>query len=428
LNEKIVIGSINVRKRNVSKKVRPKFTNLGTSVYKRTINMPVLRFRSAGPMTLNNYTDDEIEHLRNVDTMNGKIKYITFIKEIGTTGTPHLQIYAQANDKLSIKAWHNELGPRIANIVATIDQEKAIKYCQGFKWNPEKKEYEPKAGSDLDSVFEKGVMPKQGRRTDISSAIEAVQEHGLHKMMITNNEHLTTVANHYQFFKDVDHKNTYEKQRKLAYEDHKQYMQTRQKQPWEQTLDRIITEHEHERDHRTIHWFHDSIGESGKTVNAKQLVFEHNAFYTTGGKSTDIYHAYQLEPIVILNICASQNQECLEHLYKILEEFKDGIFTSGKYGSTTKIFKSPLVIVFSNTAPDETKMKQNRLVVHDIVKLNNPAMETELAPIFKNPRTDIDYTHTSTDKRPVKRKLEDMSFDELERFRKKITDIQKLKH
>jgi hypothetical protein len=48
---------------------------------------------------------------------------------------------------------------------------------------------------------------------------------------------------------------------------------------------------------RFLQRFHDHIGESGKTVNAKQLVFEHNAFYTTGGKANDIYHAYNLEPI-----------------------------------------------------------------------------------------------------------------------------------
>jgi len=403
---------------------------VGTTVYKRTINMPVKQFRSAGPMTLNNYTDEEVQHLRNVDTMNGRIKYLTYIKEIGENGTPHLQIYAQANEKLSIKAWHDELGPRIANIVPTIDQDKAIKYCQGFKWNPATKEYEQKSGSDLDSVFEKGVMPKQGRRTDISAAVEAVQQHGLNKLMLSNNEHLSTIAGHYQFFKDTDQKYTQEQQRQLAYEDHAEYMRTRERQPWENILDQIVIQHKQKPDHRTIYWFHDQIGESGKTVNAKELVFNHNAFYTTGGKANDIYHAYNLEPIVILNICASQNQECLDHLYKILEEFKDGIFTSGKYGSTTKIFKSPLVIVFSNNMPDETKMKKNRLVIHDIVKLNNPNMELDIAPIFKNPRQEYITTVTgeAPSQRPQKRKLEDMTYDELERFRKKVTELQKSRY
>jgi hypothetical protein len=328
-----------------------------------------------------------------------KIKYITFIKEVGDTGTPHLQIYAQANTKLSKKAWHELLGPRVANIVATIDQDKAIKYCQGLQWNQETEQFEAKPGSFLETVFEKGVLPNSGagKRNDIHNAVEAVTQLGLHDMMITNNEHLHKIAAHYTFFKDVDQKAVQHEKRESAKKNHYMYMATRVTEPWEQVLYQTVSDHNENPDHRTIHWFHDHIGESGKTVNAKQLVFEHNAFYTTGGKANDIYHTYNLEPIVILNICASQNQECTDHLYKILEEFKDGIFTSGKYGSTTKIFDSPLVIVFSNHPPDETKMKKNRLLIHDIVKLNDPTMaqdepvEIAIAPIFKNLNLPLPY-------------------------------------
>ncbi len=201
---------------------------------------------------------------------------------------------------------------------------------------------------------------------------------------------------------------------------------TRVTEPWEQVLYQTVSDHNENPDHRTIHWFHDHIGESGKTVNAKQLVFEHNAFYTTGGKANDIYHAYNLETIVILNICASQNQECTDHLYKILEEFKDGIFTSGKYGSTTKIFDSPLVIVFSNHPPDETKMKKNRLLIHDIVKLNDPTMAqdepVELAPIFKNLNLPLPYrkrTHSSEHPASL---LRHTPYETLEQRKKRITE------
>ena len=80
-----------------------------------------------------------------------------------------------------------------------------------------------------------------------------------------------------------------------------------------------------------------------------------------------------MQPIVILNICASHNKEGTDHLCKILGKIKDGIFISaktlkslffffaGKYGSTTKIFDSPLVLVFSYEPPDESKMKKNLL-------------------------------------------------------------------
>jgi hypothetical protein len=82
--------------------------------------MVAKQFRSAGPMTLNNWTSDELAHLRTVtSTTDTKIKYIVWIQEVGEEGTPHLQIYAQAFEKLSVKGWHTALGPRISNIVAT---------------------------------------------------------------------------------------------------------------------------------------------------------------------------------------------------------------------------------------------------------------------------------------------------------------------
>jgi len=47
------------------------------------------KFRSAGPMTLNNYTPAELDHLRIVTTFDDtKIKYVTFNRGmmIGTYG------------------------------------------------------------------------------------------------------------------------------------------------------------------------------------------------------------------------------------------------------------------------------------------------------------------------------------------------------
>jgi hypothetical protein len=41
--------------------------------------------------------------------------------------------------------------------------------------------------------------------------------------------------------------------------------------------------------------------------------------------------------------------------------WKAFFFFAGKYGSTTKIFDSPLVLVFSYEPPDESKMKKNLL-------------------------------------------------------------------
>ncbi len=78
------------------------------------------QFCSAGPMTLNNVTLLELEHLcQLVDAPKSKIKYIVWIQEVGEEGTPHLQIYAQAFVSQSVIAWHKLLGDRVSNIVST---------------------------------------------------------------------------------------------------------------------------------------------------------------------------------------------------------------------------------------------------------------------------------------------------------------------
>lgn len=130
-------------------------------------------------MTLNNYTPDELMHLRAVVAKaDSKIKYITWNEEISENKTPHLQIYAQAFTKLSVKAWHSALGPRIANIVPTENLERALKYCQGYTWDNATSTYIHKEGSS--EIFEEyGKSPEQGKRTDLESAAAEVRERPL---------------------------------------------------------------------------------------------------------------------------------------------------------------------------------------------------------------------------------------------------------
>jgi len=328
--------------------------------------MPVLQFRSAGPMTLNNYTEDELIHLRNVCTTSDKIKYITWNQEVGTEeNTPHLQIYAQAYTKLSIKQWHTHLGARISNIVATQNTERAIKYCQGYTWDDKSSTYVHKDGSS--TTFEEyGKPPASGQRTDLESAATEVRKRPLREILL-DGTHDQAILSHIAAFEKLDAICKQERSFLSAKEEHNKYLAIRERQPWEYKLKEIIEE---DTDTRAIHWFVDTEGETGKTVNAKDLYFNHNAYYCTGGKAVDIFHAYDNQPIVVFNIVASACKETHEYLYKVLEEFKDGIFSSGKYNSCTKTFKIPQVIVFSNAHPDITKMKKTRIHTHCIQTLN----------------------------------------------------------
>jgi len=329
--------------------------------------MPVQQFRSAGPMTLNNYTSDEVEYLRTVvNAPSTKIKYIVWNAEVGENNTPHLQIYAQAFSKLSIAAWHKSLGDRVANIVPTQNQERAIMYCKGFEWSEPDSKYNPKLGS---SQFEEyGTSPEQGNRTDLQSAAAEVRKRPLRDLLL-DGSHDQAILTHIAAFEKLDAVCKHQRSFDEAKLEHNAFIAIRPSQPWETTLKSII---EHPVDTRSIHWFVDTIGETGKTVNAKNLYFNHNAFYCTGGKAQDIFHSYDNQPIVLFNLVASSCTDTQTYLYKVLEEFKDGIFTSGKYQSCCKAFKIPHVIVFSNEFPDESRMKKSRIITHNILLLDTP--------------------------------------------------------
>lgn len=333
--------------------------------------MVVKQFRSAGPMTLNNYTPDEVTHLRQVTEAQGsKVKYVTFCFEKGKEGTNHLQIYAQASTKLSLKGWHEQLGKRISNIVPTINQERAIKYCQGFAWNEETNAYEKKPGSENFEEF--GKKPQPGERTDLISFKHRIDE-GEQVMDIAQDDDMFGSFVRYgnslsQYGQHIQAK----RQREMAKESIEAFMGSRPtKQHWEVHLQSILFDGEGKllkADPRTIYWYFDTKGKNFKSANAKFLLFTRSTYLITGGSSADIYYAYNYEDIIIYNQCASQNLKSSSEMYKVLEEFKDGYFLSTKYQTRPVSFPPKHLIVFANSEPDLSKLMIDRIVVVDILQ------------------------------------------------------------
>ena len=106
--------------------------------------------------TLNNWTPEELEHLKQV-----KCQYITFgLESAPTTGTPHLQGFVYFKSATTFNAVKHKLGPRVANI-------KSIKYSAITNANYCQKD---------PSFFEKGEIPKQGKRNDISEFVADIKE------------------------------------------------------------------------------------------------------------------------------------------------------------------------------------------------------------------------------------------------------------
>lgn len=104
--------------------------------------------------TLNNYTDEEVNDIKNWDC-----KYLIFGKEVGEEGTKHLQGYVEWNNSKRFEALKN-LNQRIhwENRKGTAKQ--ASDYCC----------------KDDKEAYTKGTISKQGKRTDLEDVCEAVKQ------------------------------------------------------------------------------------------------------------------------------------------------------------------------------------------------------------------------------------------------------------
>ena len=106
--------------------------------------------------TLNNYADADIERLRSVLV---RFKYIVWGREVGESGTPHLQGFAQLEKVTKFRTVKTLVGERahIEKMRGTPAQ--ASEYCK------------------KDGQFEEhGELRVMGQRTDISDAVAAICE------------------------------------------------------------------------------------------------------------------------------------------------------------------------------------------------------------------------------------------------------------
>ncbi len=200
-----------------------------------------------------------------------------------------------------------------------------------------------------------------GGRSDLTTAAAAALTMPFEDLL-TDPVHAGTVARHMQYFRALYSTNT----KKTGLKALQNAFSNFEPRPWQQSLLEMV---KGPVDPRKFYWYHDYVGDTGKSYFARYLVACHNATIFTHGKMADIAFAYALEPIVIFDLsrtCADK----IDHIYSLIENFKNGIMFSSKYESGTRIFTPPHVIVFANFIPDildrGNKLSADRWQTHEL--------------------------------------------------------------
>lgn len=139
--------------------------------------------------------------------------------------------------------------------------------------------------------------------------------------------------------------------------------------PWQQAVLGLIRSFPHK---RTIHWFYDPIGDTGKTWLSRYLMANKLAYSVK-----QCCGSYHFATIIQNAIGSGWDQRCfifdlprsMEDLafYGPLEEVKDGHVTAVKYQGGSLIFRQPHVLVFANFLPNREKLSGDRWRVHQIL-------------------------------------------------------------
>lgn len=298
-------------------------------------NMP--RIRGVNwVFTLNNYTPAEVEALIQYATLNPiSCPYLVFGKEVGESGTPHLQGFIRFESRKELAAVKLVVGDR-AHVELARSPKEAIQYCK----------------KDGD-VTEIGVFSSDaGKRCDLEAFKDDVKSGTLNGNELME-RHSKVYARYPKFVLMY-----------CALHDKPKAVKFFPLKPWQQVLYEKLR---HAPDDRTVFFIVDTKGNQGKSWFVHYYVNLHNdAQLIKPGKKADMaFKLIDTSRVVFIDTPRSKQGEYIH--YDFLEEVKDGFVFSPKYESRMVYMKANVhVVVFMNEFPDMTKLSEDRYDVTDI--------------------------------------------------------------
>lgn len=145
--------------------------------------------------------------------------------------------------------------------------------------------------------------------------------------------------------------------------------------PWEMDICTIL---DAVPDDRSIYWFWEAQGCTGKTTFQKWVFLNYPNVVIISGKASDMkngiltyYEEQKIFPkIVLINIPRCQDTDHVS--WQGIEEIKDMFFYAPKYQGGMVCGPNPHVMIFSNKAPPDGKLSEDRWKITEISILNPP--------------------------------------------------------
>lgn len=299
--------------------------------------------------TKNNYSDDDVELLSRL-AESDHVTYLVFGREVGEeNGTPHLQGYIEFKQRRRFNQ-ARALLPNGSHIETRLGSAKeAADYCK----------------KDGD-YFESGELSVsvQGKRNDLDEPIEWIKGFVHDNNRVPSSKELATafpIAYVRYSERLLNYATAICPNAKLLEGDYRD---------WQIPLAEKLNNPPD--DDRTIDFFVDPLGGSGKTWFAKKYYSENeNCQLLSVGKVTDVSYLVDESKSVFIFMVPKSGMEFFP--YRIAEQLKDRVVFSTKYQGRTKTLPhNPHVLVFSNEMPDVSKLTPDRINVIELSVL--PAM------------------------------------------------------
>lgn len=278
--------------------------------------------------TINNYTAVDVLVLT---ALADNVTYLVFGREVGETGTPHLQGYVIFNTNHRLNAAKQAISPRAHLEVARGTNQQASDYC--------------KKDNDYQEF---GILPGPVGRTQRFDELKqwVIEQPSKPSAALVAQEYPGLFLQYGRIMEWID----------LIYPvtipvdgEYRLYQQV------------LANSLEQPPDSRKIQFIVDETGNTGKSWFIKRFLLDHpdEVQILSIGKRDDLAHTIDPSKKWFLFDLPRSGSEYLQ--YTILEQLKDRFVFSPKYQSRTKILEHlPHVVVFMNEHPDMTKLSNDR--------------------------------------------------------------------